>query len=54
MTDRKELDSAIEEMLSHEGAYMLEAVVDTKGMVYPMIPAGGSVTHILIGTGHKL
>ncbi len=54
VTDRKELDSAIEEMLSHEGAYLLEAVVETKGMVYPMVPAGGSVTDILIGNGHKL
>ena len=54
VTDRKELDSAIEEMLSHKGAYLLEAVVETKGMVYPMVPAGGSVTDILIGNGHKL
>lgn len=54
VTDRKELDGAIEEMLSHKGAYLLEAVVETKGMVYPMVPAGGSVTDILIGNGHKL
>lgn len=54
VTDRKELDSAIEEMLSHKGAYLLETVVETKGMVYPMVPAGGSVTDILIGNGHKL
>jgi acetolactate synthase-1/2/3 large subunit len=41
-------------MLNHKGAYLLEVVVETKGMVYPMVPAGGSVTNILLGNGHKL
>lgn len=54
ITDRKDLDGAIEEMLSHKGAYLLEAKVETKGMVYPMIPGGGSVTDILIGNGKKV
>ncbi len=51
---REVLDDAIGEMLSHDGAYLLEVVVETKGMVYPMVPAGGCVTDILIGNGHKL
>ncbi len=51
---REELDDAISEMLNHKGAYLLEVVVETKGMVYPMVPAGGSVTNILLGNGHKL
>ena len=54
VTDRKELDGAIEEMLAHKGAFLLEAVVETKGMVYPMVPAGGSVTDILIGNGQTM
>lgn len=54
VTDRSELDGAIREMLEHRGPYLLEAVVETKGMVYPMVPAGGSVTDILIGNGHKI
>jgi acetolactate synthase-1/2/3 large subunit len=54
VTQRTELDGAIAEMLAHKGAYLLEVVVETKGMVYPMIPSGGSVTNILLGNGNKL
>ncbi|MPN46826.1 Acetolactate synthase isozyme 2 large subunit [bioreactor metagenome] len=54
VTQRSELDEAIAEMLAHKGAYLLEVVVETKGMVYPMIPSGGSVTNILLGNGNKL
>ena len=54
VTKREELDDAIREMLNHKGAYLLEVVVETKGMVYPMVPAGGCVTNILLGNGHKM
>jgi acetolactate synthase, large subunit, biosynthetic type len=46
---REDLDSAISEMLSHKGAYLLEIDVETKGMVYPMVPAGAPITNILLG-----
>lgn len=46
---REELDEAIAEMLQHEGAYMLVAHVETHGMVYPMVPAGASITNIIMG-----
>lgn len=46
---REELDEAIREMLDHEGAYLLVADVEEEGMVYPMTPAGATVTHILMG-----
>ena len=36
VTERAELDDAIKEMLEHDGSYLLEVVVETKGMVYPM------------------
>lgn len=49
VTDRKDLDAAIQEMLNTPGAYFLEVEVETKGMVYPMIPAGTCVTNILLG-----
>ena len=49
ITDRSELDDAIEEMMNYDGSYILDANVETKGMVYPMIPAGASVTNILLG-----
>ena len=54
VVDRKDLDGAIEEMLAHDGAYLLEVGVETKGMVYPMVPAGGSVSDIILGNGHSL
>ncbi len=46
---REELDAAIAEMLKDDSPYLLVANVEMKGMVYPMIPAGGSVTDILLG-----
>lgn len=47
--EREELDGAISEMLAHDGAYLLVADVEPQGMVYPMVPAGGTVTNIIMG-----
>lgn len=49
VSDRSEIDEAIAEMINHKGAYLLDVNVETKGMVYPMIPAGTCVTNILLG-----
>jgi len=46
---REDLDGAIQEMLSHDGSYLLVATVEKCGMVYPMIPAGTTVTKIIMG-----
>jgi len=46
---RKNLDTAIKEMLDHKGPYLLEVEVENKGMVYPMVPAGCCITNILLG-----
>lgn len=46
---REELDDAIQEMLNHDGAYLLVATVEKCGMVYPMTPAGTTVTNIIMG-----
>ena len=48
VSERADLENAIAEMLNHQGAYLLEVDVETKGLVYPMVPAGKSVTDILI------
>ncbi|MDH8700793.1 acetolactate synthase-1/2/3 large subunit [Dysgonomonadaceae bacterium PH5-43] len=45
---REDLDDAIEEMLNTKGAYLLEAKVIQKGLVYPMVPAGAGITEILL------
>lgn len=47
--NREELDDAIREMMEHDGAYLLVANVEESGMVYPMVPAGGAITDILMG-----
>lgn len=49
VSERAELNEAIEEMINYKGTYILDAQVETKGMVYPMIPAGTTVTNILLG-----
>ena len=49
--ERKDLDEAIATMLNHPGAYLLEVIVETKGMVYPMVPAGKPITEIMLGNG---
>lgn len=54
VTQRDDLDEAIQEMLNWNGAYLLEVEVETKGMVFPMVPAGGSITNILLGNGYTL
>lgn len=46
---REDLDIAIADMLKDDGPYLLVANVEMKGMVFPMVPAGGSVTDILLG-----
>ncbi|MDR2148844.1 MAG: biosynthetic-type acetolactate synthase large subunit [Tannerella sp.] len=47
--ERAGLDEAIAEMLNTKGAYLLEVMVEKKGMVYPMVPAGASISDILLG-----
>lgn len=49
VSERKELDGAVKEMLEHDGSFLLIADVERQGMVYPMVPAGGTVTDILMG-----
>jgi acetolactate synthase-1/2/3 large subunit len=46
---REELDGAITEMFACDDAYMLVAEVETHGMVYPMVPAGATITQIIMG-----
>jgi acetolactate synthase-1/2/3 large subunit len=51
--ERGELDEAIAEMFACDGAFMLVAEVETQGMVYPMVPAGAPITHIIMEKPHK-
>ena len=49
VSERENLDAAIADMLKDDEPYLLVVNVEMKGMVYPMIPTGGSVTNILLG-----
>jgi acetolactate synthase-1/2/3 large subunit len=49
VTKREDLDAAIRDMLKDDKPYLLVVNVEKKGMVYPMIPAGASVTDVLLG-----
>lgn len=46
VTERADLAAAVEEMLSTEGPYFLEVVVEKEDNVFPMIPTGASLTEI--------
>ncbi|MEG2513738.1 MAG: biosynthetic-type acetolactate synthase large subunit [Bacteroidaceae bacterium] len=46
---RDDLPAAINEMLNTKGAFLLEVGVVEKGMVYPMTPAGATVSNMLLG-----
>lgn len=46
--ERAELRSAVEEMLSSDEPYLLNAEVKEMGMVFPMVPPGASVNRIML------
>ena len=45
---REELDGAIERMLNHDGAYLINVNIDEHDMIFPMTPAGSNVDHIML------
>ena len=45
---REELDEAVEEMIANDGPYLLVADVEKCGIIYPMVPAGASISNILM------
>ncbi len=48
VTSRDQLADAIQKMLDHKGPYLLEVVVEKEDNVFPMVPAGASVSDILL------
>ena len=43
ISERDELSSAIEDLISTDGPYLLEVKVEKEDNVFPMVPAGGTV-----------
>ena len=50
---RIDLDGAIEELLNHNGSFLLEVVVAKEHNVFPMIPTGASVSDMLLEPNTK-
>jgi len=48
VSSRDNLGNAIQEMLDYKGPYLLEIVVEKEDNVFPMVPAGASVSHIIL------
>ena len=46
ISDRKDLPSTLQDMLSHKGPYLLEVMVTKENNVFPMVPQGCSVAEI--------
>ncbi len=48
VTKREDLEAGIQKMLDHNGPYLLEVVVEKEDNVFPMVPAGASVSDIIL------
>ncbi len=46
VTEREELNQALDNLLSAEGSYLLEVVVEKEDNVFPMVPSGASISAI--------
>ena len=46
ISERKDLDSSIKEMLEYDGSFLLEVMVEKELNVFPMVPSGSSVSKI--------
>ncbi|MFC4892957.1 biosynthetic-type acetolactate synthase large subunit [Pseudofrancisella aestuarii] len=49
VVERKDLSNAIDEMLSSDESYLLEIVVEQQENVFPMVPAGASISDTRLG-----
>lgn len=50
---REELDAAIAEMFSDDAPFLLDVCVEESGLVFPMVPAGGCVSDIMLNPSEK-
>jgi acetolactate synthase-1/2/3 large subunit len=46
ISERKDLDKALDDLLAVEGPFLLEVEVGKEGNIFPMVPAGASVSEI--------
>lgn len=53
VTKREDLDDAISDMIKSDNSFLLVVNVQEQSLVYPMTPAGGPVTTILLNENNK-
>ena len=53
VSKREDLQQSIEEMINHDGAFLLEVKVKMEENVFPMVPAGASVSDVLLGEDYE-
>jgi acetolactate synthase-1/2/3 large subunit len=46
--NRSELGSAMTKMIDHKGPYLLEVMIEKEDNIFPMVPAGLSVSQIIL------
>ena len=50
---RPELDAAVQQMVDHEGPFLLEVSIEKEDNVFPMVPTGASVTEVILEPAKK-
>ncbi len=48
VSKREDLDAAMQKMIDHDGPYVLEVTIEKEDNVFPMIPAGASVSDVML------
>lgn len=48
VNNRNELDTELKKMLESKGPYLLEVMIEKEDNVFPMVPAGASVSNIML------
>jgi len=49
VSERKDLDQALSELLNTKGPFLLEVQVEKEGNIFPMVPPGASVSEVKLG-----
>ncbi len=49
ISERSTLENGIEEMLNYDGPFLLEVEIEKEANVFPMVPAGASVSDVILG-----
>ncbi len=48
VSQRSQLDTAIDEMLNYKGAFLLDVSIEKENNVFPMVPSGASVSEVIL------